>query len=281
MLAPELQLVGNARESNRHVAGRPCCAAVPTTSNRFPAVRGRCSVRRLPRTRVASLCERRVKALARLLPPAATALGNPVRNEGQFDGTQPLVAECRSEHGRSSGRSVLGGRQPCVVRGNPNVVQSTLNSPRQRVIQSAPLCHSPNHIAPARSVHWNGPCLLDGSRLRQEAGRPYCPARSAGSDPSKTSGFAAQWVFPSHTYCAGSLPAKLSLREGERLRRHGRIRRRRRCPPRPGGVDATNGACAASGWPGRCTVPSRRATCSARGSSSSWASMPSVGRLRS
>ena len=39
--------------------------------------------------------------------------------------------------------------RPRVVRANPNVAPSSVNSPRQRVIQSTPLCHSPNHIAPA------------------------------------------------------------------------------------------------------------------------------------
>ena len=122
------------------------CATVATASNRCPAVRCRCSVRRLPRTR---------------------------------------VAERRPEHGRGSGRCLPGDRQPRVVRANPNVAQCTLNSPRQRVIQSTPLCHSPNHIAPAWSVHRSAPCLLDGSRLRRVAGGPYCAARSAGSDPPK------------------------------------------------------------------------------------------------
>ena len=40
--------------------------------------------------------------------------------------------------------------------------ENSLNSPRQRVIRSAPLCYSPNHTAPDRSPHRNGPCLLDG-----------------------------------------------------------------------------------------------------------------------
>ena len=65
--------------------------------------------------------------------------------------------------------------------------------PRQLVIQSAPFCHSPNHIPPARSASRIVPCLLDGSGLRKEAGGPYCAARSAGSDPSKPAVLRRNW----------------------------------------------------------------------------------------
>ena len=41
-----------------------------------------------------------------------------------------------------------------------------------------------------------------------------CAAGNAGSDPWKTCGFPAQWVFLRHTHRAGSLPAKSSFQEG-------------------------------------------------------------------
>ena len=77
------------------------------------------------------------------------------------------------------------------------------------MIQSARLTHSPNHIPPAASAHRIVQCLLDGSRLRHERADPICAARSAGSDPSKTCGFAAQWVFPNHTHRARVAPGEL------------------------------------------------------------------------
>jgi len=189
--------------------------------------------------------------------------------------------EYRTEHRRGSGGCLPGDHQPRVVRANRNVAQSSLNSPCQRVIQSATLCHSPNHILPATSPHRNGPCLLDGSRLRQEASGPYCAARSAGSDPFKTCGFAAQLVFPNHTYCGVAPGEVVPPGRGATPSSRSYIRRPRPCPPRPGGADATNGACPASGWPGGAQCLRVGRPCSARRPESNWASMPNGGRLRS
>ena len=119
----------------------------------------------------------------------------------------PAMVEDRTEHGRGRVDAF-----PLIA----NLVSferigTSLNSPRQRVIQSAPLRNSPNHIPPARSAHRIVQCLLDRSRLRQEAGGLYCAARSAGSDPPETCGFAAQSVFLRHTPRAGRSRQEMSL----------------------------------------------------------------------
>ena len=118
------------------------------------------------------------------------------------------------------------------------------NSPRRRVIGTMTPCHSPNHIPPVLSAHRSVPCLLDESCVRQEAGGPHCAARSAGSDPPKTRGSTAQWVFPNHTHRGGSLPANGSFLEG--------ARRRSFCArgAMPAGVGYREVACDEQSWPG-------------------------------
>ena len=70
-------------------------------------------------------------------------------------------------------------------------------------------------MPPGRRTGTSRGCWTD-CRPRQERPDRYCAAHNAGSDPTKTCGFLAQWVFLRHTHRAGSLPADSSFQEGVR-----------------------------------------------------------------
>ena len=119
-----------------------------------------------------------------------------------------VIAAHRTEHVRGSGRSRRGDRQSRVVRENPDVAQNSLISPRQRVIHSMPSVAA--RIAsrpPGRHTGTPRVCGPDRAFGNKRAER-YCTAHIAGSDPKKTCGLAAQWVFPSHTHRAGVAPGE-------------------------------------------------------------------------
>ena len=106
-------------------------------------------------------------------------------------------------------------------------------------------CRSRNHIPPAGAPYRSAPRVLDRSALRQERAARNCAARSAGSDPPKTCGLAAQWAFLRHTHRAGSLPANWSFQEGGRRRRRGRMR----APCRTLTATVARGAAGSPPWP--------------------------------
>ena len=111
----------------------------------------------------------------------------------------------------SSTRAARTGRRPRrrTVRSFERirkVLPYGLNSPRQRVIGTMAPCCSRNPIPPAGAPYRDAPRLLHRSALQQKRAARNCAARRAGSDPPKTCGFAAQWVFPSHTHRAGVAP---------------------------------------------------------------------------
>ena len=74
----------------------------------------------------------------RHLAPASRGPAGPERGTPALIPPGAVMAARRTKRGRGSGRSLRRDRQSRVVRANPNVAQSTLNSPRQRVIQIAP-----------------------------------------------------------------------------------------------------------------------------------------------
>ena len=145
-------------------------------------------------------------------PPASRGPAQPERV-----GSRPVpragaaIAERRAEHGRGSGGCSPVDRQPHVVRADRNVAQF-----------AAPTCdwddgpcHTRNHIPPAGPGCRNAPRPLGRSRPRGKSGRPrFVPRVVPGATPRQTCGFAAHWVFPSHTHRAGSLPAYGSILEG-------------------------------------------------------------------
>ena len=113
--------------------------------------------------------------------------------------------------GRESGRL----SRPAGAAGlGLNATRTRRNAPPRRVIGTMAACHSPNHIPLTHSSRRNAPRLPDRSRRRQERAEQYCAARDAGSDPPKTCGSAAQWVFANHTHRGGSLPQIGPSRKG-------------------------------------------------------------------
>ena len=80
------------------------------------------------------------------------------------------------------------------------------NSPRQRVIQSVPLGHSPNHIPPARSARQRqrlGPCPLWKDRT------PVASAATDGNAGTAHAMTAAEWQIAS--VAAASLGVAITL----------------------------------------------------------------------
>lgn len=79
-------------------------------------------------------------------------------------------------------------------------------------VESQPQSHHGPRHQPRRNTGPAGPIALP-SRIRT----PRCAAGCARSDPGKTCGFAAQWVFLRHTHRSGSLRANSSILEADGL----------------------------------------------------------------
>lgn len=124
------------------------------------------------------------------------------------------MAERRAEQRADSGRSSPGDHQLSDrSRKSEARPKGGLESPRQRVIRSTALCHSPNHIAPARSAYGNGPCSRADRAFGEKRADPISPPVVPGATP-RTCGLAAQLVFPeSHPSRVGAL-VEWCLRQG-------------------------------------------------------------------
>ena len=90
-------------------------------------------------------------------------------------------------------------------------------SARDRIsaAESRPQSHSGSHGITGSlwlNARFYGPSCIPSVVL----GAMHRVIRSAGSDPTKTCGFLAQWVFLRHTHRAWSLPADSSFQEGVR-----------------------------------------------------------------
>ena len=142
------------------------------------------------------------------MPGRSAAALAPFRRAGA------VMDEHRTEHGRGSGRCLPGDHQPRVVRANRNVAQGSLNSPRQRVIQSAPLCHSPNHILPATSPHRNARVCWTDRAFGKKRADYIAPPVVPGATHRKPAVFWRNGVPPSHPLRRVAPDEELSLQEG-------------------------------------------------------------------